>query len=149
MQDNGNYIWCAGEVIGTFSHTNFFGRRRPQLGGGPYVALRIAGYAVGWVRDGGHARQALRDQVYGVCILDLGLPRVDGLRILKELRALENHTPVLILTARDTPSDRVGGLDAGADDYLVKPFDLPELLARVRALARRAGGSVAPTLVRD
>ncbi len=119
----------------------------PQLGDGLYMALRIAGYAVDWVRDGEHARQALRDQVYGVCILDLGLPRVDGLSILKEMRAYENYTPVLILTARDASSDRVGGLDAGADDYLVKPFDLPELLARVRALARRSGGSVAPALV--
>ncbi len=119
----------------------------PQLGDGLYMALRIAGHAVDWVRDGEHARQALRDQVYGVCILDLGLPRVDGLSIVKEMRALENHTPVLILTARDASSDRVDGLDAGADDYLVKPFDLPELLARVRALARRSSGSVAPTLV--
>ena len=100
-----------------------------------------------WVLDGEHARQALRDQSYGVCILDLGLPRLDGLSILKELRARNDHTPVLILTARDASSDRVAGLDAGADDYLVKPFDLPELLARVRALARRAGGNAAPTLV--
>ena len=118
----------------------------PQLGDGLYAGLRIAGYAVDWVLDGKHARQALRDQSYGVCILDLGLPRVDGLSILKELRAREDHTPVLILTARDASSDRVSGLDAGADDYLVKPFDLPELLARVRALARRTRGSAAPTL---
>lgn len=118
----------------------------PQLGDGLYAGLKIAGYAVDWVLDGEHARQALRDQSYGVCILDLGLPRFDGLSILKELRAREDHTPVLILTARDASSDRVSGLDAGADDYLVKPFDLPELLARVRALARRAGGSAVPVL---
>lgn len=118
----------------------------PQLGDGLVAGLKIAGYAVDWVRDGGHARQALQDQSYGLCILDLGLPRVDGLSILKELRAREDQTPVLILTARDASADRVGGLDAGADDYLVKPFDLPELLARVRALVRRAGGHAAPTL---
>lgn len=125
----------------------FLAEDDPELGDGLYAALKIAGYAVDWVRDGEHARQALRDQAYAVCILDLGLPRVDGLSILKALRAREDRTPVLILTARDASSDRVGGLDAGADDYLVKPFDLPELLARVRALARRAGGSAAPTLV--
>jgi DNA-binding response OmpR family regulator len=119
----------------------------PLLGDGLLVGLKIAGYAVDWVQDGEHARQALQDQAYGLCILDLELPRMDGLSILKELRARKDHTPVLILTARDASSDRVGGLDAGADDYLTKPFDLPELLARVRALARRAGGSAAPTLI--
>jgi DNA-binding response OmpR family regulator len=119
----------------------------PQLGDGLYTGLKIAGYAVDWAQDGEHARQALRVHAYGVCILDLGLPRFDGLSLLKELRARHDPTPVLILTARDTSSDRVSGLDAGADDYLAKPFDLPELLARVRALARRACGSAAPTLV--
>lgn len=119
----------------------------PQLGDGLHAALKIAGYAVDWVRDGEYARQALQDQAYDVCILDLGLPRVDGLSILKDMRARKDRTPVLILTARDASSDRVGGLDAGADDYLGKPFDLPELLARVRALARRGGGKAAPTLV--
>lgn len=127
----------------------FLAEDDPQLGDGLYTGLKIAGYAVDWVRDGEHARQALRDQSYGVCILDLGLPRVDGLSILKELRTRDDPTPVLILTARDASSDRVNGLDTGADDYLVKPFDLPELLARVRALLRRAGGSAAPTLAQD
>jgi DNA-binding response OmpR family regulator len=116
------------------------------LGDGLFAGLKIEGYAVDWVRDGEHARQALQDQSYDLCILDLGLPRCDGLAILKGLRSRRDSTPVLILTARDASQDRVSGLDAGADDYLTKPFDLPELLARIRALTRRAGGNAAPTL---
>jgi len=116
------------------------------LGDGVRAGLRLADYAVDWVRDGETARRALRDQVYDLCVLDLGLPGRDGLAVLRELRGRGSHLPVLILTARDTSEDKVAGLDAGADDYLTKPFDLPELQARLRALLRRAGGSAAPVL---
>lgn len=116
------------------------------LGDGIRAGLKLADYAVDWVRDGEAARLALLDHDYDACVLDLGLPRRDGLSVLKELRASGNALPVLILTARDTSDDKVAGLDAGADDYLTKPFDLPELQARLRALIRRATGSAAPTL---
>lgn len=110
------------------------------LGDGTRAGLRLAGYAVDWARDGEAARTALLSQRYAACVLDLGLPRRDGLAVLRDLRARDMSTPVLILTARDTREDKVGGLDAGADDYLTKPFDLEELQARLRALLRRAGG---------
>jgi len=118
----------------------------PLLGDGVRAGLKLADYAVDWVRDGEAGRLALLDQSYDACVLDLGLPRRDGLSLLKDLRAHGNATPVLILTARDTSADKVAGLDAGADDYLVKPFDLAELQARLRALIRRAGGAATPTL---
>jgi two-component system response regulator QseB len=105
--------------------------------------LAQEGHAVDWVRDGAAAEAAVRTEPYGAVLLDLGLPRRDGLDVLRGLRALRNDVPVLIITARDAVSDRVRGLDAGADDYLVKPFDLDELAARVRALARRAAGRTA------
>ena len=117
------------------------------LGDGTRAGLRLAGYAVDWVRDGEAGRTALLAQRYDACVLDLGLPRRDGLSVLKELRARDMSTPVLILTARDTREDKVGGLDAGADDYLTKPFDLEELQARLRALLRRAGGAAGAILV--
>ena len=117
------------------------------LGDGIHAGLRLADYAVDWVRDGNTARRALLDQTYDLCVLDLGLPGRDGLTVLQELRARGDHLPVLILTARDTSEDKVAGLDAGADDYLTKPFDLTELHARLRALLRRAGGVASPTLV--
>jgi two-component system response regulator QseB len=105
--------------------------------------LAQEGHAVDWVRDGAAAEAAVRAEPYGAVLLDLGLPRRDGLEVLRGLRALRNDVPVLIITARDAVSDRVRGLDAGADDYLVKPFDLDELAARVRALTRRAAGRTA------
>jgi DNA-binding response OmpR family regulator len=116
------------------------------LGDGIRAGLKLADFAVDWVRDGDAARRALLDQAYDVCVLDLGLPHRDGLSLLRELRARGSHLPVLILTARDTSEDKVAGLDAGADDYLTKPFDLPELQARLRALIRRAGGGAHPVL---
>jgi DNA-binding response OmpR family regulator len=116
------------------------------LGDGIRAGLKLADYAVDWVRDGDAARRALLDHAYDACVLDLGLPRRDGLAVLKELRARGDRLPVLILTARDTSADKVAGLDAGADDYLTKPFDLSELQARLRALLRRAGGAASPML---
>ena len=110
------------------------------LGDGLKSGLEDEGHAVDWVRDGRHAREALANEAFDLAILDLGLPRLGGLEVLRELRARRDATPVLILTARDTLDDRVRGLDAGADDYLVKPFQLAELKARVRALARRGAG---------
>jgi DNA-binding response OmpR family regulator len=118
----------------------------PLVGDGLRAGLKLANYAVDWVCDGEAGRLALLDQTYDACVLDLGLPRRDGLSLLSLLRARGNVTPVLILTARDMAADKVAGLDAGADDYLVKPFDLNELMARLRALIRRAGGASAPTL---
>jgi DNA-binding response OmpR family regulator len=116
------------------------------LGDGIRAGLKLSDYAVDWVRDGETARGALLDHAYDACVLDLGLPRRDGLTLLRELRARGATLPVLILTARDTSADKVAGLDAGADDYLTKPFDLPELQARMRALLRRAGGGATPLL---
>jgi DNA-binding response OmpR family regulator len=98
------------------------------------------GHTVDWVRDGAAAEAAIAAQPYEAVLLDLGLPRRDGVDVLRGMRAKRNDVPVLIITARDAVSDRVRGLDAGADDYLVKPFDLDELSARVRALTRRAAG---------
>ena len=97
-------------------------------------------FAVDWVRDGAMADTALRSQHYDLVLLDLGLPRRDGLDVLKALRARKDKTPVLVVTARDAVGDRVAGLNAGADDYVPKPFDLDELIARIRALIRRSAG---------
>ena len=107
-------------------------------------ALRGAHYAVDWVRDGAMADTALASQTYDLVLLDLGLPRRDGLAVLRSLRARKDRTPVLIATARDGVAQRVEGLDAGADDYVLKPYDLDELLARIRALLRRASGRAEP-----
>lgn len=118
----------------------------PLLGDGLLAGLRQAGFQADWVRDGIAAWHALQAEEFSVLVLDLGLPRLAGLDLLKRLRAAQFKLPVLILTARDTSPDIVAGLDAGADDYLVKPCDLDELAARLRALQRRAGGSAAPVL---
>lgn len=104
------------------------------------LALHQSGYVVDLVNDGTSADHALTHDVYDLVILDLGLPGLDGMQVLKRLRSRKSQVPVLILTARDSLSDRVGGLDLGADDYLTKPFDLPELEARIRALIRRKHG---------
>jgi len=108
--------------------------------------LRAEHFAVDWVRDGAMADTALRSQDYDLVLLDLGLPRRDGLDVLRALRARKCAMPVLVLTARDAVQDRVAGLDAGADDYVLKPFDLDELLARIRALIRRSAGRADPVL---
>jgi two-component system response regulator QseB len=108
--------------------------------------LRQDGYAVDWARDGQAARLSLRDEDYALVLLDLSLPRLSGRDLLIELRQRRNPIPVLIITAHDSVADRVDGLDAGADDYLVKPFSFEELTARMRALLRRQGGAVEPVL---
>ncbi|MDI6750541.1 MAG: response regulator [Rhodocyclaceae bacterium] len=118
----------------------------PHLGDGLMVGLRQEGYAVDWVKDGAAADLALKTEAYDLLVLDLGLPRQTGMEVLAALRARGQSLPVLILTARDATSDKVQGLDAGADDYLVKPVDLDELAARVRALLRRAAGRSQPQL---
>lgn len=106
--------------------------------------LRAEHYAVDWVRDGNIAEEALRTDSYDLVLLDLGLPRRGGLDVLRALRARRNVVPVLVATARDAVGDRIAGLDAGADDYVVKPFDIDELLARIRALLRRSAGRAEP-----
>ena len=106
--------------------------------------LRAEHYAVDWVRDGAMADTALRSQTYDLVLLDLGLPRRDGLDVLRSLRSRHSTVPVLVATARDAVGDRIAGLDAGADDYVVKPYDTDELLARVRALLRRSAGRGEP-----
>jgi two-component system, OmpR family, response regulator len=106
--------------------------------------LRAEHYAVDWVRDGEMADAALRAETYDLVLLDLGLPKRDGLDVLRSLRARHQVVPVLVATARDAIGDRVAGLDAGADDYVVKPFDTDELLARIRALIRRSAGQAGP-----
>jgi DNA-binding response OmpR family regulator len=119
----------------------------PMIGRAVRHGLERAGFTVDWVTEGGSAEAALANGVYDAVVLDLGLPGVDGLTLLRGLRARRDDIAVLIMTARDAVADRVGGLNAGADDYLLKPFDLDELVARVRALLRRRSGSASPVLV--
>jgi DNA-binding response OmpR family regulator len=118
-------------------------------------ALRLEGYAVDWVRDSGAADGSLASERFDLVLLDLGLPpgpsgaapvHADGLSVLRAMRARHDATPVIVLTARDARGDRVAGLDAGADDYLVKPFELDELNARIRAVLRRHAGRAEPLL---
>ena len=107
-------------------------------------ALRAEGWAVDWVKDGDMAQTALATGGYDLVLLDLGLPKRDGLAVLRDMRSQRQRTPVLVATARDAIADRVAGLDAGADDYIIKPYDLDELFARIRALVRRASGRAEP-----
>lgn len=116
------------------------------LGDGLVAGLSMEGYNVDWLTDGQLADQALKNTAYEVIILDLGLPKMNGLTVLKNLRGRKDSTPVLILTAKDSVADRVAGLDNGADDFVAKPFDLSELLARLRALIRRHEGHANPLL---
>ena len=116
------------------------------LGDGIRAGLQQAGFAVDWAQDGRAAELALAGEAYDAVVLDLGLPRLSGMEVLARARAVRNAVPVLILTARDTVPDRIAGLDAGADDYLVKPFDLGELQARLRALIRRGQRQAEPLL---
>jgi DNA-binding response OmpR family regulator len=102
--------------------------------------LRAENFAVDWVRDGDAADTVLQTEQFDLVLLDLGLPRLDGVEVLRRLRSRKDTTPVLIVTARDAVQDRVAGLDAGADDYVLKPYDIDELLARIRALIRRSKG---------
>ncbi|MGD2118297.1 MAG: response regulator transcription factor [Chromatiales bacterium] len=119
----------------------------PVLGRGLCNGLQQLGYTVDWVTDGIAAQQAVsRSEDIDVLVLDLGLPRQDGLSVLKQLRSSGSELPVLILTARDAVDDRIKGLDFGADDYMLKPFDLHELAARLRALSRRHRGRASPLL---
>ena len=119
----------------------------PILAGGLKCALQQSGYAVDWVKNGAEADAALSTNEFDLLILDISLPKLSGFEVLKRLRARNSHLPVLLLTALDSVKDRVRGLDAGADDYLAKPFQLAELEARARALTRR-GMSGAPTLIK-
>ncbi|MFJ2987781.1 response regulator [Collimonas sp. NPDC087041] len=118
----------------------------PMVGEAVRKGLRQDGFVIDWVQDGIAAQSAAAQEDYQLILLDLGLPKKSGLEVLKALRGSGNQIPVLILTARDAVSDRVAGLDAGADDYLVKPFDLEELAARIRALLRRQSGRAEPLI---
>ena len=116
----------------------------PMIGRAVADGLQGDGYAVDWVRDGAAAELSLKHGPYDLAVLDLGLPRKDGFEVLRSLRRARIEVPVLIITARDAVADRIAGLDHGADDYLVKPFDLDELLARARAVVRRRAGRASP-----
>ena len=116
------------------------------LGDGLVAGLRMEGYAVDWLTNGRQADEALKLNSYELIVLDLNLPDMDGMSILRALRNRKDETPVMVLTAKDTISDRVMGLDSGADDFVIKPFELDEVCARLRALARRSEGRSAPTI---
>jgi len=118
----------------------------PLLGDGIRMGLEQSGFTVDWVKDGISAEHAISTDNFDLMLLDLGLPRQDGLTLLKKLRKAGNELSVLVVTARDTVEDRITGLDYGADDYVIKPFDLDELAARVRAIIRRRSGRATPVL---
>lgn len=118
----------------------------PMIGDAIQGALKDASYAADWVKDGQTALTTLGFQHYDLVLLDLGLPGKDGLEVLASIRAKDNPIPLLIITARDGLEDRLRGLDGGADDYVSKPFQMAELLARIRAVLRRKGGTAAPVL---
>lgn len=118
----------------------------PMIGEAVSIALKDAAYAVDWVKDGAAASSVLGQGEHQAVLLDLGLPKRDGLEVLRRLRQAGNSIPVIVITARDGVEDRIKGLDFGADDYLAKPFDVNELLARLRAIIRRQGGQSAPAL---
>ena len=120
-----------------------------MIGSALVQSLKDAAYGVDWATDGELALSALLTQRYDLVVLDLGLPGTDGLEVLRRMRGQRNRTPVLIVSARDAIDSRVAGLDLGADDYLVKPFDASELLARLRALGRRQGGDGQPLLASE
>ena len=115
-----------------------------MIGEAVLQVLRAEHYAVDWVRDGAMADAALKSEHYDLVLLDLGLPKRDGLDVLRALRQRGSALPVLVATARDGVADRIAGLDAGADDYVLKPYDIDELLARIRALLRRSAGRGEP-----
>lgn len=117
-----------------------------MIGEAVCVSLKDAAYAVDWVKDGATANSVLEQGEHQAVLLDLGLPKRDGLEVLRRLRLANNSVPIIVITARDGVEERVKGLDLGADDYLVKPFDISELLARLRAVIRRKGGQAAPVL---
>jgi len=117
-----------------------------MLGGAIEVALRDAAYALDWVTDGQAAVEAADIEAYDLALLDLGLPKRDGLSVLRHFRAASKPLPVIVVTARDAVEDRISGLDLGADDYLIKPFEVRELLARMRAVLRRQGSGVSAIL---
>jgi len=117
-----------------------------MIGEAIQASLKDAAYATDWVRDGAIALASLACQHYDLVLLDLGLPGEDGLEVLRHIRARDNPVPLLIITARDGLTDRLSGLDGGADDYIVKPFEVAELLARMRAVLRRKGGNAVPLL---
>jgi len=117
-----------------------------MLGSSMHKALKLAGFQVSWVKDGPTVLATAGAETFDALLLDLGLPEMDGLQVLRSLRQRGNHLPVLIVSARQTVDDRIGGLNLGADDYITKPFDLNELIARLHALIRRNQGRSAPLL---